>query len=82
MIKGMVSDMRGKQQIVHPCYKTYDTKWLREMTLRQMLAHIVGNASSDARMTFDNAELITVDVVEHIDEVSLSRGKRNYESGL
>jgi hypothetical protein len=62
MVKVKVFVLWEKQQIVYPCYKTYGTIWLREMTLRQMLAHIVGNA-----MTLDNAEFITLDVVEHSD---------------
>ena len=80
-VKVKLSVMWGKQQIVHPSYKTYDTRWLRETTLRELLAHVVDKACSDARMTLDNAELITVDVVEHIDEVSSSGGKRKRTLG-
>jgi len=68
--------MWDKQQIVHHSYKTYDTRWLRETTLWHLLTYVVGNACTDARMTLDNAKFITIDVVEHIDEVSSSGGKR------
>ena len=75
--------MCGKQQIVPPSYKTYDTRWLRESTMRQLLlAHVVGNESNDARMALNNAEFIASDVVEHIDdEVSSSGCKRKRTLG-
>ena len=34
MIKVKVSVSWGKQELVHPSYKTYDITWLRETTLR------------------------------------------------
>jgi len=81
MVKVKVS-IRGKEHIVHPSYKTFDTRWLRETTLRQLLAHVVGNLSIDARIAIENnAEFITFDVVEHIDEVSSSGAKRKRTLG-
>ncbi len=35
----------GKQQIVHPSYQTNDTRWLREISLRQLLAHVVNKVN-------------------------------------
>jgi hypothetical protein len=65
----------GKQQIVHPSYQTYDTRWLREISLRQLLAHVV-NKVNPLLYSLDNAESIAVSLVEHIDEVTSSGGKR------
>jgi hypothetical protein len=41
MIKVKASVTWGKQHLVHPTYMTYDMCWLREITLRQLLAHVV-----------------------------------------
>jgi hypothetical protein len=45
--------------------------WLRDKTLRQLLAHVVGLA--DERLSLDNAESITLHVVEHVNDVTERR---------
>ena len=70
----------GKQQIVHPSYQTYDIWWLWEISPRQLLAHVV-NKVNTCLYSLDNAESINVYLVEHIDEVTSSGGKRKRTLG-
>ena len=60
----------GFRQLVEPSYKTYELAWLREITRRQLLAHLVGQA--DERLSLDNAKSITLHVIEHVDDVTAS----------
>ena len=54
MSKIKVTVTWGKEQIVHPSYQTYGICWLREISLRQLLAHIVNKVN--ARIySLDNA---------------------------
>ena len=45
MCKIKVAVTWGKQQIVHPSYQTYDTRWLREISPRQLFAHVVNEVN-------------------------------------
>jgi len=67
------------RQFVEPSYKSYEVPWLREKTMRQLLAHVVGMA--DERLSLDNAELITLHVAEHADDVTAIGGKRKQTLG-
>ena len=69
----------GNWQLVEPSYKSYDVAWLRETTLRQLLAHVVGLANT--RISLNDAETITLYVVEHVDDVTSSGGKRKRTLG-
>ena len=69
----------GNRQLVEPSYKSYDVAWLRETALRQLLAHVVGLA--DTRISLNDAETITLYVVEHVDDVTSSGGKRKRTLG-
>ena len=69
----------GNRQLVEPSYKSYDVAWLRETTLRQLLAHVVGLA--DTRISLNDAETIALHVVEHVDDVTSSGGKRKRTLG-
>jgi hypothetical protein len=48
-----------KQQNVHPSYHTFDIYWLREISLRQLLAHVVNKVNARVYL-LDNAESINV----------------------
>ena len=80
MVKVKVSVTWGKQQLLPPSYMTYDICWLREITLRQLLAHVVETV--DPRLSLHNVGSITVHLVEHVDEVTSSGGKRKRTLGL
>ena len=67
------------RQLVEPSYKSYEVAWLREKSARQLLAHLVGQA--DERLSLDNAELIMLYIVEHVDDVTASGGKRKRTLG-
>jgi hypothetical protein len=70
----------GNRQLVEPSYKSYEVTWLRETTLRQLLAHVVGLA--DERISLNDAEIITtLHVIEHVDDVTSSRGNRKRTLG-
>ncbi len=58
----------GNRQLVEPSYKSYDVTWLRETTARQLLARVVGLA--DTRISLNDAETITLQVVEHVNDVT------------
>ena len=74
-----VADTWGNRQLVEPSYKSYEVTRLRETTLRQLLAHVVGLA--DERISLNDAEIITLHVVEHVDDATSSRGKRKRTLG-
>jgi hypothetical protein len=80
MIKVKVSVSWGKQELVHPSYKTYDITWLRETALRQLLAHAVQKVNPQLSL-ISHAETISVYAIEHIDEVTSSGGKRKRTLG-
>ena len=56
----------GKRQLIAPIssfYKFGINSWLRATTVRELLVHAVQEA--DANLSLDDAETITVEVVEH-----------------
>jgi hypothetical protein len=80
MIIVKMSVIWGKQNFVQLSYMTFDICWLREITLRQLLAHVVKEV--DPRLSLiDNAGSITVHEIEHVDEVTSSGGKRKRTLG-
>ena len=52
---------------------------MRETTLRQLLIHIVNKV--DANLSLDIVEIITLHVIEHVDETTSSEGKRKRAIG-
>jgi len=80
IIKVKVSVIWGKQQLVQPSYMTFDICWLREITLRQLLVHVVEKVDPRLSLIY-NAGSITVHVIEHVDEVTSSSGKRKQTLG-
>ena len=69
----------GNRHLVEPSCKSYDVAWLRETTLRQLLAHVVGLA--DTRISLNDAETITLHVVDHVDDATSSGSKRKRTLG-
>ena len=80
MCKIKVAVTWGKKEIVHPSYQTYYICWLRDISPRQLLVHVVNKVN--ARLySSDNAESINVYLVEHIAEVKSSGGERKQTLG-
>ncbi len=59
---------------------TLDIYWLREKTLRQLLAYVVEKVDPCLSL-IDNAGSITVHIIEHVDEVTSSNGKQKRTLG-
>ena len=69
----------GKRKLINPCFYSFLNSHLQETTVRELLVDVVKEA--DANLSWEDAEAITLEVVEHIDEVTSSEKKRKRTSG-
>ena len=73
-----LSVLWGKRKLIAPSFYSFLNSDLQETTVRKLLVDVVTEA--DATLSWDDAEAITLEVVEHIDEVSTSGKKRKKPS--
>ena len=56
----------GSRQIVETSFFRFDVSWLKETSVRGLLAHVL--AEIDSNLCLDDADAIHVTVMQHVDE--------------
>ena len=65
-----VSVKWGSRQIVETSFFRFDVSWLKETTVRGLLAHVLAEINSN--LCLDDAEGINVTVMQHVAECDTS----------
>ena len=73
--------MWGKKPLISSSFYSFGNFWLRGVTVRELLMHVVKEA--DANLSFDDAESITLDAIEQTSTArrQLAPGRPRRESG-
>jgi hypothetical protein len=66
----------NKKLILDPILYRFDVSWLRRITVRELLLHVLQESSPINHARIDNSDEISLFVVQHIDECSIDGTKK------
>ena len=66
----------GSKFIIDPCLYRFETVWLRQTTVRELLVHVLTEVSPYENFSLIKADEITVTVVHHIEDCTIGGNKK------